>query len=160
MKRRIYVCVLPADHLLRLWLNSLFWTHCGSSHFFFLSSSSIEGEYVPVEGDEVSYKMCSIPPKFEAVQAVEVTITHLKPGTKHETWAGRVISSWRDSEDCDWVGGRGGGTLRVWEGGWWIFSSVVRTHNIPFSLNRPTAEMRQISDWIKGRNLPDLHASF
>lgn len=61
----------------------------------FLSvSSSIEGEYVPIEGDEVSYKLCSIPPKHEKVQAVEVTITHLKPGTKHETWAGRVVSSW------------------------------------------------------------------
>ncbi|TMS15181.1 Calcium-regulated heat stable protein 1 [Larimichthys crocea] len=55
--------------------------------------SAIEGEYVPVEGDEVSYKICSIPPKHEKVQAVEVTITHLKPGTKHETWAGRVVSS-------------------------------------------------------------------
>lgn len=69
--------------------------------FSLSSSSSIEGEYVPTEGDEVSYKICSIPPKFEAVQAVEVTITHLKPGTKHETWAGRVISSWGDLEGCD-----------------------------------------------------------
>lgn len=59
----------------------------------FVHISDIEGEYVPIEGDEVSYKICSIPPKFEAVQAVEVTITHLKPGTKHETWAGHVISS-------------------------------------------------------------------
>lgn len=60
---------------------------------FLSASSSIEGEYVPIEGDEVSYKLCSIPPKHEKVQAVEVTITHLKPGTKHETWAGRVVSS-------------------------------------------------------------------
>uniref|UniRef100_A0A3Q4B5G3 CSD domain-containing protein n=1 Tax=Mola mola TaxID=94237 RepID=A0A3Q4B5G3_MOLML len=59
----------------------------------FVHISDIEGEYVPVEGDEVSYKVCSIPPKNEKVQAVEVTITHLKPGTKHETWAGRVVSS-------------------------------------------------------------------
>ncbi|XP_041086695.1 calcium-regulated heat-stable protein 1-like isoform X2 [Polyodon spathula] len=55
--------------------------------------SAIEGEYVPVEGDEVSYKLCSIPPKMAKVQAVEVTITHLAPGTKHETWSGHVISS-------------------------------------------------------------------
>lgn len=54
---------------------------------------SVEGEYVPVEGDEVTYKMCSIPPKNEKLQAVEVVITHLAPGTKHETWSGHVISS-------------------------------------------------------------------
>ena len=53
----------------------------------------MEGEYVPVEGDEVTYKMCSIPPKHEKLQAVEVVITHLAPGTKHETWSGHVISS-------------------------------------------------------------------
>ncbi|XP_069005948.1 calcium-regulated heat-stable protein 1 [Embiotoca jacksoni] len=59
----------------------------------FVHISDIEGEYVPVEGDEMSYKVCSIPPKYEKVQAVEVTITHLNPGTKHETWAGHVINS-------------------------------------------------------------------
>lgn len=59
----------------------------------FVHISDIEGEYVPMEGDEVSYKMCPIPPKNMAMQAVEVTITHLKPGTKHETWAGRVVCS-------------------------------------------------------------------
>ncbi|KAI1883982.1 hypothetical protein AGOR_G00221700 [Albula goreensis] len=58
----------------------------------FVHISDIEGEYVPVEGDEVSYKICSIPPKHEKVQAVEVTITHLAPGTKHETWSGDIIS--------------------------------------------------------------------
>ncbi|XP_019749046.1 calcium-regulated heat-stable protein 1 [Hippocampus comes] len=59
----------------------------------FVHISDIEGEYVPVEGDEVIYKVCAIPPKFEKVQAVEVTITHLKPGTKHETWTGNVVNS-------------------------------------------------------------------
>ena len=66
------------------------------SHFESLSlllSSSIEGEQVPVEGDQVSYKICSIPPKHEKIQAVEVTITHLNPGSKHETWSGRAVSS-------------------------------------------------------------------
>nr|XP_040046282.1 calcium-regulated heat-stable protein 1 [Gasterosteus aculeatus aculeatus] len=58
----------------------------------FVHISDIEGEYVPLEGDEVSYKICCIPPKQQKVQAVEVTITHLKPGSKHETWAGRVVS--------------------------------------------------------------------
>ena len=57
------------------------------------SPRSVEGEYVPMEGDEVTYKMCSIPPKNEKLQAVEVVITHLAPGTKHETWSGHVVSS-------------------------------------------------------------------
>jgi len=48
---------------------------------------------VPVEGDEVTYKICSIPPKHAKIQAVEVTITHLAPGTKHETWSGAVFES-------------------------------------------------------------------
>ncbi|KFQ47195.1 PREDICTED: calcium-regulated heat stable protein 1-like [Nestor notabilis] len=59
----------------------------------FVHISDIEGEYVPVAGDEVTYKMCTIPPKNEKLQAVEVVITHLAPGTKHETWSGHVVSS-------------------------------------------------------------------
>ncbi|KAG6937566.1 calcium regulated heat stable protein 1, partial [Chelydra serpentina] len=59
----------------------------------FVHISDIEGEYVLVAGDEVTYKMCSIPPKNEKLQAVDVVITHLAPGTKHETWSGHVISS-------------------------------------------------------------------
>ncbi|KAJ1097937.1 hypothetical protein NDU88_003053 [Pleurodeles waltl] len=58
----------------------------------FLHISDIEGEYVPTEGDEVTYKLCTVPPKNEKIQAVEVVITHLAPGTKHETWSGHVIS--------------------------------------------------------------------
>uniref|UniRef100_H3CH92 Cold shock domain containing C2 n=1 Tax=Tetraodon nigroviridis TaxID=99883 RepID=H3CH92_TETNG len=59
----------------------------------FVHISDIEGEYVPVEGDEVTYKVSRIPPKNLKVQAVEVKITHLNPGTKHETWSGQIISS-------------------------------------------------------------------
>uniref|UniRef100_A0A8C6Y581 Calcium regulated heat stable protein 1 n=1 Tax=Naja naja TaxID=35670 RepID=A0A8C6Y581_NAJNA len=59
----------------------------------FVHISDIEGEYVPVAGDEVTYKVCTIPPKNEKLQAVEVNITHLAPGTKHETWSGHVINS-------------------------------------------------------------------
>lgn len=70
---------------------------CSESSFLlssFLSLSlSIEGEYVPVEGDEMSYKICCIPPKLQKVQAVEATITHLKPGIVHETWSGHAVSS-------------------------------------------------------------------
>ncbi|KAK6471516.1 cold shock domain-containing protein C2 [Huso huso] len=69
--------------------------HCKhfSSLSLSLSLSHIEGEYVPIEGDEVTYKVCSVPPKNQKIQAVEVVITHLAPGTKHETWTGRVISA-------------------------------------------------------------------
>lgn len=62
-------------------------------HCFMFLCFSIDGEYVPVEGDEVTYKVCRVPPKNLKVQAVEVKITHLNPGTKHETWSGQIISS-------------------------------------------------------------------
>ncbi|XP_060642568.1 calcium-regulated heat-stable protein 1 [Anolis sagrei] len=54
----------------------------------FVHISDIEGEYVPVAGDEMTYKVTTIPPKNDKLQAVEVVITHLAPGTKHETWSG------------------------------------------------------------------------
>ncbi|KAJ6658999.1 hypothetical protein lerEdw1_019636 [Lerista edwardsae] len=59
----------------------------------FVHVSDIEGEYVPVEGDEVTYKICPIPPKNQKFQAVEVVLTHLAPHTKHETWSGQIIGS-------------------------------------------------------------------
>uniref|UniRef100_A0AAV2KL71 DNA-directed RNA polymerase III subunit RPC8 n=1 Tax=Knipowitschia caucasica TaxID=637954 RepID=A0AAV2KL71_KNICA len=59
----------------------------------FVHISDVEGEYVPVEGDEVTYKVCRVPPKNLKVQAVEVKITHLNPGSKHETWSGQIITS-------------------------------------------------------------------
>ncbi|XP_068439066.1 cold shock domain-containing protein C2a [Clinocottus analis] len=59
----------------------------------FVHISDIDGEYVPVEGDEVTYKVCAIPPKNQKIQAVEVVLTHLNPVTKHETWSGQIISS-------------------------------------------------------------------
>lgn len=49
-------------------------------------SYSIEGEYVPKAGDEVTYKVILIPPKMEKRQAVHVKITHLAPGVSHEKW--------------------------------------------------------------------------
>ncbi|KAI5623213.1 cold shock domain-containing protein C2, partial [Silurus asotus] len=66
-------------------------THGGED--IFVHISDIEGEYVPVEGDEVTYKVCPVPPKNLKFQAVEVVITNQTPGTKHETWSGQVISS-------------------------------------------------------------------
>uniref|UniRef100_A0A671LDF5 Cold shock domain containing C2, RNA binding a n=1 Tax=Sinocyclocheilus anshuiensis TaxID=1608454 RepID=A0A671LDF5_9TELE len=44
-------------------------------------------------GDEVTYKVCPVPPKNIKFQAVEVVITNLSSGRKHETWSGQVISS-------------------------------------------------------------------
>ncbi|XP_036408229.1 cold shock domain-containing protein C2 [Megalops cyprinoides] len=66
-------------------------SHSGED--IFVHISDIEGEYVPMEGDEVTYKLCPIPPKNLKMQAVEVVITHQNPGTKHETWSGQIISS-------------------------------------------------------------------
>ncbi|XP_023995357.1 cold shock domain-containing protein C2-like [Salvelinus sp. IW2-2015] len=63
----------------------------------FVHISDIEGEYVPVEGDEVTYKVSRIPPKNLKIQAVEVKIVHLNPGTKHETWSGQIISQLDES---------------------------------------------------------------
>lgn len=54
----------------------------------FVHISDIEGEYVPLPGDEVSYRLCAIPPKFEKVQAIHVHITHLTP-EKHSRWEER-----------------------------------------------------------------------
>lgn len=52
----------------------------------FVHISDIEGEYVPKEGDDVTYKLCPLPFNPEKKQAVHVKITHLAPGVSHETW--------------------------------------------------------------------------
>ncbi|KOB79082.1 Tyramine beta hydroxylase, partial [Operophtera brumata] len=49
------------------------------------TASTVEGEYVPLPGDEVIYRLCPIPPKFEKNQAVHVCIMHLIP-EKHLKW--------------------------------------------------------------------------
>lgn len=52
---------------------------------FLLFYCSIEGEYIPLSGDEVVYRMCSIPPKYEKYQAIHVQITNLTPEV-HTRW--------------------------------------------------------------------------
>jgi len=52
----------------------------------FVHVSDVDGEFCPHEGDEVSFKMCPLPPKFEKVQAVHVVIKNLNPGVRHERW--------------------------------------------------------------------------
>ncbi|XP_026464164.1 cold shock domain-containing protein CG9705 [Ctenocephalides felis] len=51
----------------------------------FVHISDIEGEYVPLPGDEVTYRLCFIPPKLEKCQAVHVQIVNLTPKV-HTKW--------------------------------------------------------------------------
>lgn len=51
--------------------------------FFFFS---IDGEFVPKEGDDVTFKLIPLPFNPNKKQAVHVKITHLAPGVTHETW--------------------------------------------------------------------------
>lgn len=51
----------------------------------FVHISDVEGCYVPLPGDEVKYRLCPIPPKFEKNQAVHVEIVHLTPEV-HLQW--------------------------------------------------------------------------
>lgn len=51
----------------------------------FVHISDIEGEYVPLPGDEVQYKLCPIPPKFEKNQAIHVNIINFTPEV-HLKW--------------------------------------------------------------------------
>lgn len=53
--------------------------------FYFLYKYSIEGEYVPMQGDEVRYRLCIIPPKNEKHQAVHCEIINFCP-KKHKRW--------------------------------------------------------------------------
>lgn len=46
---------------------------------------SIEGEYVPMPGDEVKFRLCIVPPKNEKHQAVHCEIINFCP-KKHKRW--------------------------------------------------------------------------
>ncbi|XP_076442944.1 calcium-regulated heat-stable protein 1-like [Babylonia areolata] len=52
----------------------------------FVHISDVDGEYVPKEGDEVTFHTLWMPPKMEKKQACHVVITHLTPGVTHERW--------------------------------------------------------------------------
>jgi len=54
----------------------------------FVHISDIEGEYVPLPGDEVSYRVCAIPPKCEKHQAIHVRLVNFSPET-HQRWEAR-----------------------------------------------------------------------
>ena len=63
------------------WKNKHLWKNY-INHFVF----SIEGEFVPKPGDDVSYKATPIPPKMEKMQAIHVRIVNPAEGVKHERW--------------------------------------------------------------------------
>lgn len=50
----------------------------------FVHISDVEGEYIPLAGDEVSYRVCAIPPKYEKYQAIHVKITDFTPQVHHK----------------------------------------------------------------------------
>jgi len=51
----------------------------------FVHVSDIEGELVPREGDQVTFRLCPIPPKLEKFQAIHVQIINFTPET-HMRW--------------------------------------------------------------------------
>jgi hypothetical protein len=55
------------------------------THSVYFSLHSIEGEFIPQQGDEVSYRLCLIPPKMEKHQAIHVQITNFSP-ERHHKW--------------------------------------------------------------------------
>jgi len=52
----------------------------------FVHISDVDGELVPREGDEVTYKLCAMPPKYEKFCAVHVIIVHPRDDIPHERW--------------------------------------------------------------------------
>jgi len=65
----------------------------GQKEDIFVHISDIEGEWVPKEGDQVTYKTVSLPMKVEKKQATHVQITHLMPGVHHERWDAPPVSA-------------------------------------------------------------------
>jgi len=57
----------------------------GTADLSCVAVASIEGDIVPKEGDEVTYKRCLMPPKNEKFAAVHVHIAHQAP-VAHEKW--------------------------------------------------------------------------
>jgi hypothetical protein len=48
--------------------------------------NSIEDDYVPKQGDRVTFKKMLMPPKNEKIMAVHIKLLHLADGVKHESW--------------------------------------------------------------------------
>nr|XP_018903602.1 PREDICTED: cold shock domain-containing protein CG9705 [Bemisia tabaci] len=73
-----------------------FITPASGGEDIFVHISDIEGEYIPLPGDEVTYRLCPIPPKMEKCQAVHVDIVHFTP-EKHLRWDSPDLDSSVDS---------------------------------------------------------------
>jgi cold shock CspA family protein len=58
----------------------------------FVHISDIDGEYVPREGDEVTFRICPIPPKLEKFQAIGCRIINFTPDV-HLRWDSPVEES-------------------------------------------------------------------
>uniref|UniRef100_T1EKQ6 CSD domain-containing protein n=1 Tax=Helobdella robusta TaxID=6412 RepID=T1EKQ6_HELRO len=52
----------------------------------FVHISDIETDCALKDGDEVTYKLCPIPPKMEKFSAVHVKMLRPKEGVEHEKW--------------------------------------------------------------------------
>ena len=61
--------------------------------------SSIEGEFVPRVGDEVSYRLCPIPPKEEKFQATHVRIINFTPDV-HIKWDAPLYDDEKSGDSC------------------------------------------------------------
>lgn len=57
----------------------------GGSKEHFVHVSDVESDFVPLKGDQVSYRLCPVPPKFERYQAVNVIITRMVD-VPHKRW--------------------------------------------------------------------------
>jgi len=57
----------------------------GGTGEHFVHVSDVESDFVPLKGDQVSYRLCPVPPKFERCQAVTVTITKMVD-SPHKRW--------------------------------------------------------------------------
>lgn len=55
-----------------------------TKEIIFVHISDIEGEYVPLPGDTVRFRICPVPPKMEKVQAVHVEIVNFTPEVHHK----------------------------------------------------------------------------
>lgn len=60
----------------------------GGGDSIFVHISDVEGEYVPLPGDQVTYRLCAVPPKFEKYQAIHVQIVNFSPEV-HQRWDDR-----------------------------------------------------------------------
>merc|ERR1712211_223375 len=57
----------------------------GTSLEHFVHVSDVESDFVPLKGDQVSFRLCPVPPKFERCQAVNVTIIKMV-NLPHKRW--------------------------------------------------------------------------